>query len=102
MESSERPGEVEIDGKLVDELRPEKKGNGLLGKTEDELEQFLWLRCSTRRGEALGTRGEASDGLSGRRGDLTGARVLGSERETRGRRRTGALGFPAMAAVSSL
>jgi hypothetical protein len=48
MESSERPGEVEIDGKLVDELRLEKKGNGLLGRTEDKLEQFLWLRCSTR------------------------------------------------------
>jgi hypothetical protein len=49
----------------------------LLGRTEDKLEQFLWLRCSTRWGGALGTRGQASDGLSGRRGDLTRARVSG-------------------------
>jgi hypothetical protein len=61
---------------------------------EDELVQFLWLRCSTRWGGALGTRGQASDGLSGRRGDLTGARVSRAFAEmSEGEREGEALGF---------
>jgi hypothetical protein len=78
------------------------KGNGGSPAIEDELDQLLWPGCFPRLARDLELNGGASGGFHRRRGEFNGARVLGSERGTRDRRRTGALGFPAMAAVSSL
>jgi hypothetical protein len=76
---------VGIDGKLDSEVLLEVKGKCLPAAMEDELIPFLWPRCITRRGEALETHGEASDGLLRRRQNLTTARVCGGSREERER-----------------